>query len=159
VLPDAVVVPPVAVVVPPVALLPFAVNVPPADVPLVAVAVPPVAVVVTPVSLLPLAVVVPPVVMPPVTVVVPPGAVVVPPVTLLPLAVVRRAASSSFRLSPSSCCPLPLSCRLPPCCPLPVPPVAVVVPHRRAARRLLCSLAANRKNWTKPRHIGVAHDV
>ena len=40
-----------------------------------------------------------------------------------------------------------------------VPPVAVVVPCRRAARHLLCSLAANRKNWTKPRHIGVAHDV
>jgi hypothetical protein len=52
-----------------------------------------------------------------------------------------------------------LSCRLSPCCPLPVPPVAVVVPRRRAARRLLCSLAANRRNWTLPRHSGIAHDV
>ena len=40
-----------------------------------------------------------------------------------------------------------------------MPPVAVVVPRSRAARCLLCSLAANRRKWTLPRHSGVAHDV
>jgi hypothetical protein len=33
------------------------------------------------------------------------------------------------------------------------------VPRCRAARRLLCSLVANRRNWTLPRHSGIAHDV
>jgi hypothetical protein len=33
------------------------------------------------------------------------------------------------------------------------------VPCCRAARRLLCSLVANRRNWTLPRHSGIAHDV
>ena len=62
---------------------------------------------------------------------------------------------SSCRPSPSSChpllcCPLPLSCRpLPTSCSYVVSPVAVIVPHRRAARRsrraahhpAVCSLA------------------
>ena len=80
------------------------------------------------------------------------------------------------------CCPLPSSCRpllcrllpvaivlppvtvvMPPVALLPlavvVPPVAVVV-SRHPTNRLLCSLAANWRNWTsKPRHSGVAHDV
>jgi uncharacterized membrane protein len=59
---------------------------------------------------------------------------VVPPVTMPPVAVV-----------------------VPPVAPLPLA-VAVLVPRHRAARHLLCSLAANRRNWTLPRHSGIAHD-
>jgi hypothetical protein len=59
-------------------------------------------------------------------VVVPLVAIVLPPVALMPLTVV-------------------------------VPPVtvAVFVLHYHADHRLLCSLAANQRNWTKPRHSGV----
>ena len=99
-----------------------------------------------------------------------PLAVAVPPVAVV---VQRRRATLSCRLSPSSaCCLSPSSCRVAeppvavvvsPVALLPlaivVSPVAVVVPRHRAARRLLCSLAANRRNWTLPRHSGVAHDV
>ena len=40
-----------------------------------------------------------------------------------------------------------------------VPPVTFVVPRWRAARHLLCSLEANQRNWTEPRHNGIVHDV
>ena len=84
------------------------------------------------------------VVVPPITIVVPPVAVVVPPLPLM------------CRLSP--CCPSPIAVAVPPVAVI-VPPVAVVVPRRHAAHHLLCSLAANQRSWTKPRHSGVAHDV
>ena len=69
------------------------------------------------------------------SVVMPPVAVVVPPVALV--------------VPPVTLLPLAVV----------QPPVAIIVPRRRAAHRLLCSLAANRRNWTLPRHSGVAHDV
>ena len=40
-----------------------------------------------------------------------------------------------------------------------VPPITIVVLRRHAAHRMLCSLEANWRNWTEPRHSGVAHDV
>jgi len=97
---------------------------------------------VPPVALLHLAVIVPPITIgvPPVAIVVPPVAVVVPHVALLLPAVVV------------------LSVIVPPVAVV-VPPIAVVVPRCRAAHHLLCSLAANWRNWTKPRHSGIAHDV
>jgi hypothetical protein len=73
--------------------------------------------------------------MPPVAVVVPPVAVAVPTVALLPVAVVVPSVAVI------------------------VLPIAVVVPRRHAARHLLCSLAANWRNWTEPRQSGVTHDV
>ena len=40
-----------------------------------------------------------------------------------------------------------------------VPPITIVVLRRRAAHHMLCSLEANWRNRTQPRHSGVAHDV
>jgi len=40
-----------------------------------------------------------------------------------------------------------------------VPPITIIVLRHHAARRMLCSLEANWRNWTEPRHSGVAHDV
>ena len=40
-----------------------------------------------------------------------------------------------------------------------MPPITIVVLCCRAARRMLCSLEANWRNRTQPRHSGVAHDV
>jgi hypothetical protein len=87
---------------------------------------------------------------------------VMPPVTVVVLL--------PCRMSP--CCPLPSFCRfvvppiavvMPTVALLPVavvvPPVAVVLPRCHAAHHHLCSLAANWRNCTKPRHSGVAHDA
>ena len=69
------------------------------------------------------------------SVVVPPVAVVVPLVALPPVTIV-----------------------VPPITVV-VLPVAIVVPRCCATCYLLCSLAANQRNWTEPRHSGVTHDV